>query len=130
MKNLLIAAGMAVGVVVLAGASVPAATAQVRAALTQNIDEPGRNTFALRNDVFTGGSTTFTVPAGKRLVLVVHNADDTPAEFESSGLGAEKVISAGRDATIRVGPLAAGRYPFADEFHQDQAHGALIAAGE
>jgi len=45
-------------------------------------------------------------------------------------LGAEKVISAGRDATIRVGPLTAGRYPFADEFHQDQAHGVLTAAGE
>ena len=71
-----------------------------------------------------------TVPAGKRLVLVVRNADDTPAEFESRELGAEKVISAGREATIWVGPLAAGRYPFADEFHQDQAHGALIAAGE
>ena len=71
-----------------------------------------------------------TVPAGKRLVLVVRNGDDTPAEFESSQLGAEKVISAGREATIRVGPLAAGRYLFNDEFHQDQAHGVLIATGE
>ncbi len=71
-----------------------------------------------------------TVPAGKRLILIVRNSDDTPAEFESRGLGAEKVISAGREATIRVGPLAAGRYAFNDEFHQDQAHGVLIATGE
>ena len=66
------------------------------------------------------------VPAGVRFVLVVRNEDPTPAEFESKELGAEKVISAGREATIRVGPLAAGRYPFADEFN-DQAKGALVA---
>ena len=71
-----------------------------------------------------------TVPAGKRLILIVRNGDDTPAEFESRELGAEKVISAGREATIRIGPLAAGRYPFNDEFHQDQAHGVLTATGE
>ncbi len=82
----------------------------------------------LKNHVFDPAE--LTVPAGKRIILTVRNADDTPAEFESSGLGAEKVISAGREATIRVGPLAPGRYPFNDEFHQDQAHGVLIAAGE
>ena len=91
-------------------------------------DEPLTFRMTLKNHAFDPAE--LTVPAGKRLVLVVHNADDTPAEFESSELGAEKVISAGRDATIRVGPLAVGRYPFADEFHQDQAHGALIVAGE
>ena len=67
------------------------------------------------------------VPAGQRLVLVVQNADSTPAEFESRELNVEKVISGDREATIRVGPLAPGRYPFVDEFHQDQAHGALVA---
>ncbi len=83
---------------------------------------------SLKNHVFDPAE--LAVPAGKRLILIVHNADDTPAEFESRELGAEKVISAGREATIRVGPLAAGRYPFADEFHQDQAHGVLTVAGE
>ena len=66
------------------------------------------------------------VPAGVRFVLMVKNEDPTPAEFESKELNAEKVISAGREATIRVGPLAAGRYPFEDEFN-NQAKGALIA---
>lgn len=66
------------------------------------------------------------VPAGVRFVLVVRNEDPTPAEFESKDLGAEKVISAGREATIRVGPLAAGRYSFEDEFNS-QARGVLIA---
>ena len=66
------------------------------------------------------------VPAGVRFVLVVKNEDTTPAEFESKGLGAEKIISAGREATIRVGPLAPGRYPFEDEFN-NQAQGTVIA---
>lgn len=91
-------------------------------------DEPLTFRMTIKNHAFDPAE--LAVPAGKRLILLVRNADDTPAEFESRELGAEKVISAGREATIRVGPLAAGRYPFADEFHQDQAHGVLIAAGE
>ena len=70
------------------------------------------------------------VPPGKRLVLIVRNGDDTPAEFESSTLGVEKVISAGREATIRLGPLTPGEYPFIDEFHQDVAHGVLIVSAQ
>lgn len=91
-------------------------------------DEPLTFRMTIKDHAFDPAE--LAVPAGKRLILLVRNADDTPAEFESRELGAEKVISAGREATIRVGPLAAGRYPFADEFHQDQAHGVLIAAGE
>ena len=71
-----------------------------------------------------------TVPAGTKFVLVVKNGDKTPAEFESSSLNVEKVISAGREATIRLGPLKPGRYEFVDEFHQDQAKGVLVVAGE
>ena len=107
---------------VAALAALVAAPASVRA------DEPLTFRIRIKNHAFDPAE--LTVPAGKRLVLIVHNADDTPAEFESRELGAEKVISAGREATIRVGPLAAGHYPFIDEFHQDQARGALIAAGE
>ena len=91
-------------------------------------DDPLTFRLTIKDHVFDPAE--LTVPAGKRLVLIVRNADDTPAEFESRDMGAEKVISAGREATIRIGPLAAGRYPFNDEFHQDQAHGVLIATGE
>ncbi len=91
-------------------------------------DDPLTFRLTIKNHVFDPAE--LAVPAGKRLVLIVHNADDTPAEFESRELGAEKIISAGREASIRVGPLTAGHYPFADEFHQDQARGVLIAAGE
>ncbi len=91
-------------------------------------EDPATFHLSIKGHVFDPAE--LTVPAGKRLILIVRNSDDTPAEFESRELGAEKVISAGREAMIRVGPLAAGRYPFNDEFHQDQAHGVLTAAGE
>jgi hypothetical protein len=51
------------------------ASAQARPALTQDIDQPGRNVFSLRADVFDGGSTTFTVPAGKRYVIDRYTGD-------------------------------------------------------
>ena len=52
--------------------------AQVRAALVENIDEPGHNAFAL-----SGGSTysfySFTVPAGKRYIIDQYSAACTVA---------------------------------------------------
>lgn len=82
----------------------------------------------LRNHRFEPAE--ITVPADKRLILMVRNADDTPAEFESKELSVEKVISPGREATIRLGPLAPGRYAFIDEFNQTLARGVLIAKPE
>ena len=67
-----------------------------------------------------------TVPAGQRLVITVHNGDDGPEEFESAALGVEKIVSAGRQVIVRVGPLAAGRYDFIGEFHRETARGALV----
>jgi len=42
--------------------------AQVRAALVQNMDEPGRNPITLSGSS-TGGTATVTVPAGQRYVI-------------------------------------------------------------
>ena len=67
------------------------------------------------------------VPPGIRFVLMVRNADDTPAEFESGALSVEKIISAGREATVRLGPLKPGEYAFMDDFHQD-AKGSLVVS--
>ena len=102
-----------------------ALAALIAASRPAHADDPLTFRLTLKNHIFD--PSELTVPAGKRLILIVRNADDTPAEFESRELGTEKVISAGREATVRLGPLAAGRYPFVDEFHQDQAHGVLIA---
>ncbi len=67
------------------------------------------------------------VPAGRKIKLVVDNQDSTPEEFESHALGREKVIAGGAKATIRLGPLKPGRYPFVGEFNEATARGAVIA---
>jgi plastocyanin len=67
------------------------------------------------------------VPAGKEFTLSVTNADATAEEFESDDLDVEKVIAGGQSATIKLGPLDAGRYEFYGEYHEDTAKGALVA---
>ena len=66
------------------------------------------------------------VPANRKVKLVVHNQDSTPEEFESHELNREKVIAPGAKATIFVGPLKPGRYPFVGEFNEKTARGGLI----
>lgn len=67
------------------------------------------------------------VPVGQRIKLLVLNKDDTPEEFESKELNREKIIPGGNRATIFIGPLTPGRYPFFGEFHQSTAQGVVIA---
>jgi plastocyanin len=68
-----------------------------------------------------------TVPSGKKIKLLVENQDATPEEFESHTLNREKVITGTSSATIYIGPLAPGRYPFIGEFHEATAQGVIIA---
>ena len=67
-----------------------------------------------------------TVPAGQKVKLKVVNADATPEEFESHELKREKVIPGNTTATIFVGPLKPGEYPFFGEFNPKTAQGKLI----
>lgn len=67
------------------------------------------------------------VPANKRVTLTVINDDPTPEEFESHSLKVEKVIPGKSRASIRIGPLKPGRYPFIGEFHEATAKGVVIA---
>lgn len=68
-----------------------------------------------------------TVPAGKKIKLLVQNQDATPEEFESHELNREKVISGNGSAIIYIGPLTPGRYPYFGEFHQETAQGVIVA---
>ena len=68
-----------------------------------------------------------TVPAGKKVKLLVDNRDSTPEEFESYELSREKIIPGGKQAVIYIGPLKPGKYPFFGEFHEDTAKGVVIA---
>ncbi len=67
------------------------------------------------------------VPANQRVKLLVLNKDATPEEFESHEMQREKIIPGGSRATIFVGPLKPGRYPFFGEFNQTTAQGVVIA---
>lgn len=67
------------------------------------------------------------VPAGRKIKLKVHNTDPTPEEFESYELNREKVIMGGSAATIFIGPLRPGEYPFFGEFYPKTAQGKIIA---
>jgi plastocyanin len=68
-----------------------------------------------------------TVPAGKKIKLVIENQDATAEEFESYELNREKVVPPKGQITVFVGPLKPGRYPFVGDFHKDTAKGVLIA---
>jgi plastocyanin len=68
-----------------------------------------------------------TVPAGKKVKLLIENKDATPEEFESHELNREKVISGNSKATIYIGPLSPGKYPFFGEFNMDSAKGVIVA---
>jgi plastocyanin len=67
------------------------------------------------------------VPAGQKIKLLVKNQDAAAEEFESHELNREKVIAAGATATIYIGPLSPGRYPFFGELHESTARGAVVA---
>ena len=67
------------------------------------------------------------VPSGTKIKLQIENQDATPEEFDSYSLNREKVIAGHSTATIYIGPLTPGRYPFTGEFHATTAQGAIIA---
>ena len=67
------------------------------------------------------------VPAGQKIKLVIENRDATPEEFESHPLNREKVIPGKSTATVYIGPLAAGSYPFVGEFNEKSAKGVIVA---
>ena len=82
-------------------------------------------TIVIRNHRFEPAE--IRVPANKRISITVHNDDPTPEEFESTQMKVEKVIPGKSKATIRIGPLAPGRYPFVGEFNEATAKGVVIA---
>jgi hypothetical protein len=71
--------------------------------------------------------TEIDVPAGQATMLHVRNLDPTAEEFDSSALKVEKVIGGNGAATIRLRPLAPGRYNFMGEYHESTARGVVVA---
>ncbi len=67
-----------------------------------------------------------TVPADKKIKLLIENLDATSEEFESHELNREKVITGNGKATIYIGPLSLGKYPYFGEFNDATAKGLII----
>ncbi len=67
------------------------------------------------------------VASRKRVRLEVTNEDPAAEEFDSHALQVEKVIPGGKSGSVRIRPLAPGRYPFVGEYHEDVARGVVVA---
>ena len=68
-----------------------------------------------------------SVPAGVKIRLQIENQDETAEEFDSYALNREKVVTGHGIATLYIGPLSPGRYPFMGEFNQATAQGVIVA---
>jgi plastocyanin len=79
----------------------------------------------IRNHKFEPAEVT--IPADKKVKLLIENKDSTAEEFESYAFAREKVVPANSSTTLYVGPLKAGRYPFFGDYHESTAKGVLIA---
>ena len=62
-------------------------------------------------------------PAGRDIAITLTNEDES---FDSGALRAGKIVTAKGKVTIKLKPLAAGRYPFRGEFHDATAQGVLV----
>ena len=67
-----------------------------------------------------------TAPANTPIVIKFRNLDNDAMELESDSLHIEKVVAAGKDATIKVRAQKPGRYEFFDEYNEKTARGTLV----
>ena len=65
-------------------------------------------------------------PANTPILINFRNLDRDAIELESDSLKIEKVVPAGKDATIKVKAQQPGRYEFFDEYNEKTARGALV----
>lgn len=80
-------------------------------------------TIVIKDHKFT--PSEITIPADKKVKLIVDNQDPSAEEFESYDFNREKIISGNSKATIFVGPLKPGTYKFFGEFNPKTAQGVL-----
>jgi len=67
------------------------------------------------------------VPANQPALITLTNMDGAAEEFDSAALKVEKVVPGHESGSVRLRPLAPGRYPFMGEYHADTARGVVIA---
>jgi Cupredoxin-like domain len=64
-------------------------------------------------------------PAGAKVELIIKNEQAVNAEFESTVLHREKIVQAGGQISVFVGPLDPSTYEFFDDFNR-AARGRLV----
>ena len=78
---------------------------------------------------FENGKITpleLSLAAGETVELVIKNVGQTPVEFESRLLHAEKIIPAGKEITVELKDPKPGTYDFFDDFHPSAGKGAIV----
>ena len=81
-------------------------------------------TVVIRNHLFE--PSTLTVPAHKKIKLIIINEDSDPEEFDSFSLNREKVVFGNAKASVYIGPLEPGEYPFFGQYNPTSARGKII----
>jgi cupredoxin-like protein len=74
-------------------------------------------TISLRDHQFVPSEVP--VPSGVKIKLIIRNEQATNAEFESTSLHREKIVTPGGEIAVFVGPLDPGSYEFFDDFHAE-----------
>jgi hypothetical protein len=97
------------------------------AACAAHAETPPPPTVELRIQNHLFEPSEIDVPAHTKVRLLIHNLDSTLEEFESWDLNRKKIIFGEHTATMFIGPLAPGIYPFFGEFNPKTALGRLIA---
>lgn len=92
---------------------------------TQAVADNGAIPVSLKNHVFSPAE--IHVKANEANAIALTNNDDTAEEFDSTSLKVEKVVASHSSGSVRLRPLAPGRYPFMGEYHSETAQGVVIA---
>ena len=58
-------------------------------------------------------------PPGRAIEIHVKNLNPIVSEFESSDFNREKIVEAGSQITVFIGPLSPGSYGYFDDFHRE-----------
>ena len=82
-------------------------------------------TLTLKDHRFTPSS--FSVPAGQRVRIVLINQDLATEEFDSHDLRTEQLVTPKGKVSFSIGPLQPGEYSFMGEFHAATAQGKVTA---
>lgn len=92
-------------------------------ALPAHADD-GSVTLTLKNHRFE--PDVIEIAAQRKVKLVIKNMDASAEEFDSDDLHREKLIPAGKEAVINIGPLKPGSYKFKGEYNASTATGTIV----